>query len=132
MIRDLSPKRGKAAAFVLGWLLCAAASILWAGTPSAPATQLQDLGKYVVSAVEALKAGNVQAAKQYYQEFDKGWDRIEDGVRGKSRDIYRKIEGAMSNVKLKLVKPTKPDQAAALTALKELGATIDAALPGLR
>ena len=132
MIRVLSPKRKKAAAFVLGWLLWALAGALWAGTASAPATQLQELSKYVASAMATLQSGDVRAAKQHFQDFDQGWDRIEDGVRAKSRDVYQKVERAMGNVKIKLVKPNKPDSAAALAALKELKATIDAVLPSLR
>ena len=128
-IRVLSPKRKKAAAFVLGWLLWTLAGDLWAGTPAA---QLQELSKYVVSATGALQSGDVRAAKQRFQDFDQGWDRIEDGVRAKSRDVYQKVERAMGNVKIKLVKPNKPDSAAALAALKELKATIDAVLPSLR
>ena len=132
MNRWSPPVTGTLGALVAALLLVGGHASLQAGSEGAPATQLQDLSKLAASATEALKSGNVAAAKQRYRDFDQGWDRIEDGVRAKSRDIYRKIERAMSNVKLKLVKPNKPDQAAALAALRELSATIDAALPGLR
>ena len=130
MSRIFSMKSKNTAAFVL--VLWSVAGALWAGTAGAPATQLQELGKYVAAATEALQSGDVRAAKQHFQDFDQGWDRIEDGVRAKSRDAYQKVERSMGNVKIKLVKPNKPDNAAALTALKELKATIEAVLPGLR
>ena len=130
MIRGIYTRSKKTVAFVL--LVWAVAGSAWAGAADAPATQLQELSKFVASAIASLQSGDVPAAKRRFQDFDQGWDRIEDGVRAKSRDVYQKVERAMGKVKTTLVKPNKPDNAAALTALKELKATIDAALPSLR
>ena len=77
--RIFSAKSKNTAAFVL--VLWSVAGALWAGTAGAPATQLQELGKYAAAATEALQSGDVRAAKQHFQDFDQGWDRIEDGVR---------------------------------------------------
>ena len=130
MIRILSTRYKKTAALAL--VIASVTSLLWAGAAGAPATQLQELSKNVASAMEALQSGDVPTARQRFRDFDQGWDRIEDGVRAKSRDAYQKVERAMGGVKTKLVKPAKPDDAAALKALQELKATIDAVIPGLR
>lgn len=130
MIRGIYTRSKKIAAFVL--LVWAVAGSAWAGAAGAPAAQLQALSKQVTSAIASLQSGDLPAAKQRFQDFDQGWDGIEDGVRAKSRDMYQKVERAMGKVKSTLVKPNKPDNAAALAALKELKATIDAALPSLR
>lgn len=122
----------------IGVLFCLAMVVLWTGsyTNAAPASsraeQLKDLTKHLTLAAEALKGGDILKAKQQYREFDKGWDRIEDGVKAKSRDSYRKIEKAMSAVKVSLLKPEKPDSTKALAALNKVNETVDAVLPSLR
>jgi hypothetical protein len=112
------------------------AGILWAAlgwaAEGSPAADLQGLSKHVDSAMVALKSGDVREARRRYQDFDRGWDRIEDGVRAKSREVYQKVERAMGGVKNKLVKPSKPDADAALKALGELKSTIEASLSALR
>ena len=95
-------------------------------------SQLRELNKHVERAIEVLQKGDFQGAKQHYRDFDEGWERIEDGVRSKSRDNYRKIERSMGDVKVRLLKPDHPDKNKALSALKQLEATINGALPALK
>ena len=128
----LSVRVTLATGLVAGFLLLGTHGLSAAPGPSVPAKQLEGLSKYVASSTQALQQGDVRAAKQHYQRFDAGWGRVEDDIRAKSRDAYLKIERAMSHVKLKLVKPDKPDNASALVALMELRSTIDAVMPGMR
>ena len=94
--------------------------------------QLRELNKHAELAIEEVQQGNFQGAKQHFQDFDVGWEQIEDGIRAKSRDIYRKIERSMSDVKIRLLKPEHPDKDKALSALKQLEATINGAFPALK
>jgi hypothetical protein len=104
-----------------------------AASPAAgTASQLRDLNKYLDESVEALQKNDVAKAKQEYEEFDEGWERVEDGVRAQSTDLYRKIEDAMGEVKGTLVTPATPDTAKATDALKKLKKTVEDALPSLR
>jgi hypothetical protein len=96
------------------------------------AEDLKALTYYLAEALEALEAGDVAKAQHEYEEFDDDWERVEDGVRAKSRDAYRDIELAMSDVKSLLLRQDAPDAARAADALKTLAETIDASLPGLR
>ena len=114
-----------------GSLIGLCASIA-AAAEGGPDRRLQDLRKQVDQAIDAVKAGDMQLARKRYREFDEGWERIEDGVRAKSRDSYRKIEQSMANVKNRLIRPDKPNSRAALSALEQLNATIGAALPALK
>ncbi len=125
-------QRVKIALLLGGCLLLGIQFSLATAGESAPVKQLQDIQEHVELAMDALKTGDVQVAKKHYHEFDEGWERIEDGVRVKSRDSYRKIEQAMGKVKARLVKPDKPNSKAALSALEQLKAVIDASLSTLR
>ena len=97
-----------------------------------PADQLSALGRRVDAAAQALQTGNLAQAKHEFEEFDEGWEKIEDGIRDKSRDAYRAIEDAMDEVEAALVKPATPDVAATTAALRKLRETIDRSLPALR
>ncbi|HEV8635066.1 MAG TPA: FTR1 family protein [Chloroflexota bacterium] len=77
---------------------------------------LADLDK----ARDALKGGGVAEARAAYHEFDEGWEKNEDDVRGRSRDAYTKIEDAMGEVQIALVKAEAPDAARADAALAGL------------
>lgn len=101
-------------------------------TPVSPAEQLKALSGRVTAATDALKANDIKKAQTEYKEFDEGWDRIEDGIRAKSADSYRKIEDAMSEVKGALLTPANPDGAKAQAALNKLAETINAEVPKLR
>jgi hypothetical protein len=119
-------------------LICAAfLSFVLAPTPvtaneSSSATQLRELAEHLKLAIEVLQRGNPQRAKQHYRDFDEGWERIEDGIRSKSRDSYRKIEQSMSDVKIRLLKPEQPDKNKALSVLRQLKATVEGVLPELQ
>ena len=95
-------------------------------------SQLRELNKHVELAIEVLQKGDFQGAKQHFRNFDEGWERVEDGIRSKSRETYRKIERSMSDVKIRLLKPEHPDKTKALSALEQLQATIHGALPALK
>lgn len=97
-----------------------------------PADQLKELARKADQALDAIKANNVPSARTAYQDFDNGWGVIEDGVRARSRDSYRAIEEAMSDVKSVLLKEPTPDASKVITALNKLRDTIDKALPTLR
>ena len=106
-----------------------------AGTPTHQATAaagLQALSTHLEGAIDALNKGDFRTAKREYQGFDQGWDKIEDGVKAKSRDSYRGIEQAMDDVKAALLEPENPDRVRALGLLRKLDETIKTALPSLR
>ena len=62
------------------------------------ASGLLTLTGYTTASQAALSRGDVVAARAAYGQFDAGWEAIEDGVRARSRDSYRSIEDAMSDV----------------------------------
>ncbi len=76
---------------------------------------LRALNDYAALAQTALASGDVDAARAAYGQFDAGWEAIEDGVRARSRDSYRSIEDAMSDVDRALrASPVDNGQATAL------------------
>ena len=95
------------------------------------AADLQALGTHLDLAIGALNRGDLRTARREYQGFDQGWDKIEDGIKARSRDSYRSIERAMDDVKVALLQAENPDSASALGALRKLDETIKTALPGL-
>lgn len=101
------------------------------GKVASPAGELKALTTHLDRIVEALKADEVSKAKQLYREFDRGWERIEDGIRARSRASYRDLERAMGRVRSTLVKPPKPDRGRAMAAVRKLHEKVDSALPGL-
>ncbi len=101
------------------------------GVAAAGANELKALLKHLDEARDALRAGNVAAAKAAYHEFQSGWGAIEDGIRARDRDAYRRIEDRMSAVTDALVTPDRPDVGRADAAVAVLDETIDDALPGI-
>ena len=59
---------------------------------------LRALNGYAALAQTALTQNDLLAARAAYAQFDLGWEVIEDGVRDRSRNDYRSIEDAMSDV----------------------------------
>src|SRR5207248_7476668 len=99
---------------------------------AAPADQLADLGRHATQALGALQAGDLARAQREYEEFDEGWDRIEDEIKARSPESYRKIEEAMDEVKAALLRSSSPDPDRVTTALQNLSQAIAGALPALR
>jgi high-affinity iron transporter len=90
-----------------------------------PHKDLYDLNSHIEEAMIAIAAGDVAKARAEYTHFDEGWLKIEDGVREYSKQSYRDIEGAMSDVKVAL-KQEPLDAATATSALEALVAADDA------
>lgn len=90
-----------------------------------PHKDLYDLNSHIEEAMIAIAAGDVAKARAEYTHFDEGWLKIEDGVREYSKQSYRDIERAMTDVKLAL-KQEPLDPAAATSALEALVAADDA------
>jgi high-affinity iron transporter len=90
-----------------------------------PHKDLYDLNSHIEEAMIAIAASDVAKARAEYTHFDEGWLKIEDGVREYSKQSYRAIEGAMSDVKVAL-KQEPIDPAAATSALEALVAADDA------
>lgn len=103
-----------------------------AGASGSPADQMKALTKNLDDAIASLKANDVPGAKAAYDKFDKGWDKVEDGVKAKSKDAYAKIEDGMTDVKAALVIPATPDTAKAIAAIEKLDKTVDDLLPSLK
>jgi predicted lipoprotein len=85
---------------------------------------LQTLNSYAALAQTALGQNDLTAARAAYAQFDQGWDAIEDGVRERSRDDYRNIEDAMSDVD-RALRGSNPDPAQINALLAELQARVD-------
>jgi len=99
------------------------------GVAAAGADELKALTKEIDEARDALRAGDITAAKAKYGEFQSGWGPIEDGIRARDRDAYVRIEDGMRAVSDTLLTSEHPDTARADAALIALDETIDAAMP---
>jgi hypothetical protein len=75
----------------------------------------------VSSTKTAVEAGNFAKAKTEFENFDKSWKDIEDGVKAKSPDSYKAIEDSMDKVtaELKQSKPAKDKVVTELQALEK-------------
>jgi predicted lipid-binding transport protein (Tim44 family) len=96
------------------------------------ADRMRRVAAEVDSALTALGAGDLAKARDAYEEFDGGWEDVEDDVKAKSPDAYKAIEDAMDEVEAALTKADKPDPARARDTLTKLKQTIDANLAALR
>src|SRR4051794_23009979 len=68
------------------------APMAWAASPQ---EDLAQADQSLTAAMQALDAGNVDLARQRYQEFRTRWQAIEDGIRDVDADTYQEIETAM-------------------------------------
>jgi hypothetical protein len=75
----------------------------------------------VSSTKTAVEAGNFAKAKTEFENFDKSWKDIEDGVKAKSPDSYKAIEDSIDKVtaELKQSKPAKDKVVTELQALEK-------------
>ncbi|HEX6291788.1 MAG TPA: FTR1 family protein [Herpetosiphonaceae bacterium] len=90
-----------------------------------PHQDLYVVNNHVENAIAALRSGDAEQARAEYARFDDEWFEIEDGIRDLSRQSYRDIEDAMSDVRFALnQQPVDPLKAQA--ALEALVAANDA------
>src|SRR6184192_2013640 len=75
------------------------------------ADRLRTLEANIDAALTALGSGDVAKARQSYEGFDQGWDRVEDDVKARSPAAYTAIEDAMDDVKAMLLEADNPDPA---------------------
>src|SRR5262249_6639884 len=97
-------------------------SALAAAAPASAATPQDDVrtaNALVRQALAAARQGDVVAAHAAYADYENTWFEIEDGVRATSRDAYRAIEKAMSEVAAAFA-PAQSDPARVVHALAAL------------
>ena len=95
------------------------------------ADRLRSVASDIDAALAAVGAGDLAKARQSFESFDQGWDRVEDDVKARSASAYTAIEDAMDDVNATLVKADNPDPGRAREALTKLKQTIDSNLPAL-
>ena len=95
------------------------------------ADQLRGVATEIDSALTAAGASDFARARQAYEGFEQGWDKVEDDVKAKSATAYEAIEDAMDEVKAAL-RTDKPDATKARDALTKLKQTVESNLPVLR
>lgn len=90
------------------------------GAASSPSSDLAAANETVLRAINLARQGDVAGLKAAYDQFNRRWLQIEDGVREQSKTAYRAIESEMSNVQFALMQnPADPDKiVAALEALR--------------
>lgn len=95
-----------------------------AGNPAVKDT-LTKLNGYLPAAVNALKANDVDTAKQYAQAFSDNWQQkiIQNTVKAKSKASYDKITAGVTQVN-NLMKADTPDNAKAIAALQSLSQAV--------
>ena len=101
----------------------------WRGATAADddatlAAGLATLVAHADAASAALSRGDAPAARAAYAQFDLGWEAIEDGVRDRSRNDYRSIEDAMSDVD-RILRNDPVDVAVASMLLGELQTRVE-------
>jgi hypothetical protein len=74
----------------------------------------------------AVKSDKFDQAKTEFGQFETSWKTVEDGVKTKSSDTYKKIEEGLDTVNGEL-KNKQPDKAKVITALQSLSKEIMAA-----
>lgn len=109
--------------------MIASGSVASAATFEGPNDGLVQVRTHLDAASAALAAGDIATARAEYDEFDEGWDRVEDGVINQSRASYRAIEDAMTAVVVALA-PEPLDPAVAAAALDALAQQVDRFLAG--
>ncbi len=66
---------------------------------------------------------DVKQAKVLVTEFDDAWGKVEDGIKDRSADTYKKVEEKLDNMKAVIVKTDNPDLDKSKQAVKELNDT---------
>jgi outer membrane murein-binding lipoprotein Lpp len=108
-----------------------------ASAPEAPATQASSAAKTPASGFTALqgvtdktaaavKADKLAQAKTEFEKFEPSWKIVEDDVKAKSSDTYKKIEESLDTVNGEF-KNKQPDKIKVEAALQSLRKEITAA-----
>lgn len=71
----------------------------------------------------AVEAGDFTKAKAEFNNFEKNWKQVEDGVKVKSPDSYKNIEDSLNQVNREF-RGSQLNKQNVLAALQSLGATI--------
>lgn len=110
---------------VLAVLVLAACGGAGSGAATTSPDQLKALTTNLDDAVAKLKANDLPGAKASFQKFNDDWAKIEDGVKAKNKDGYKKIESGITDVQAVLTVPATPDPKKAIDALEQLDSTVD-------
>jgi hypothetical protein len=92
--------------------------------PAVLANGLRALNGFAALSQVALTQNDLVAARAAWSQFDQGWEAIEDGVRDRSRNDYRSIEDAMSDVD-RILRNDPVDVAVASMLLGELQTRVE-------
>jgi hypothetical protein len=107
-------------------------------SPSNPEAKTNDPQKVIATMEKVLgqtekfvKANQFDKANETYKDFDpKYWEKIEDGVKEKSKETYKQVEDGMPDIanNLKAPKPNAAKTIASIQSLKKILATYDKSL----
>ena len=86
---------------------------------ASPAEQLSKLARHLDAALSRLESSDLHGAQTAYKRFEDGWEKIEDGIREKSKTHYRAIEDAMGEASY-LLNAEPFDSGKAKSAIKKL------------
>jgi len=102
-------------------------------SPSNPEAKTNDPQKVIATMEKVLgqtekfvKANQFDKANETYKDFDpKYWEKIEDGVKEKSKETYKQVEDGMPDIanNLKAPKPNTAKTIASIQSLKKILAT---------
>ena len=80
---------------------------------------------FVTASLTAAKANDLAQAKKEMANAADAWDEVEDNIKANSKDAYKTVESAISDVQTSLVIPPNPDQDKSVKALESLLKTVD-------
>jgi len=103
----------------LSLVLVSLGVVLQPAYASGPQDDLALLNKLAEQALTLARSGDLSGARQAYNQFDSGWEDIEDGIRDASRRAYGDIEERMRAVQAAFVKQP-PVQTDVVNALEQL------------
>lgn len=85
-------------------------------------TELSKGNEFIESSIEAVKAGDFSKGAELYEKYNQVWLKLEDGIKGQSKQAYGDIEGKMGMVRFLLSQdPVQKDKV--LSALGDLEKT---------
>jgi hypothetical protein len=120
------------------WMLLAAMLLAacQAQPPSQPegslAERLRTAAEKLDDALTSVGAGDLAKAREAYEAFEQGWDRVDDDVKDRSTSAYEAIREAAEEARERLAETEKPDAARAREVLDRLREVVDENLPRLR
>jgi len=85
-------------------------------------TELSKSNEFIEKAIEAIKSDDISKGKDLYEEYNKSWIELEDGVKEQSKQAYGDIENKMGMVHFLFAQePVQKDKL--LSALEEVEKT---------